>query len=47
MKLIKKHLTAEVMNTPEDREIGRMERYEKGVGVRNDGEGKRMVERQR
>lgn len=47
VKLIKKHLKAEVMNTPEFREIETMVSYEKLVGIKNDEQRKRMMERQR
>lgn len=46
-KLIKKHLKAEVMNTPELREIATMVSYEKLVRIKNDEQRKRMMERQR
>lgn len=46
-KLIKKHLKAEVMNTPEFREIETMVSYEKLVRIKNDEQRKRMMERQR
>lgn len=46
-KIIKKHLKAEVMNTPEFREIETMVSYEKLVGIKNDEQRKRMMERQR
>ena len=44
-KLIKKHLKAEVMNTPEFREIETMVSYEKLVRIKNDEQRKRMMER--
>ena len=47
VKLIKKHLKAEVMNTPEFREIETMVNYEKLVRIKNDEQRKRMMERQR
>jgi hypothetical protein len=47
VKLIKKHLKAEVMNTPEFREIETMVSYEKLVHIKNDEQRKRMMERQR
>ena len=47
VKLIKKHLKAEVMNTPEFREIETMVSYEKLVRIKNDEQRKRMMERQR
>ena len=43
-KLIKKHLKAEVMNSPEFREIETMVGYEKLVGIKNDEQRKRMME---
>ena len=46
-KVIKKHLKAEVMNTPEFREIETMVNYEKLVRIKNDEQRKRMMERQR
>ena len=46
-KLIKKHLKAEVMNSPEFREIETMVNYEKLVRIKNDEQRKRMMERQR
>ena len=46
-KLIKKHLKAEVMNSPEFREIETMVSYEKLVRIKNDEQRKRMMERQR
>ena len=47
VKLIKKHLKAEVMKTPEFREIETMVNYEKLVRIKNDEQRKRMMERQR
>ena len=47
VKLIKKHLKAEVMNSPEFREIETMVSYEKLVRIKNDEQRKRMMERQR
>lgn len=44
MKLIKKHLKAEVMNSPEFREIETMVSYEKLVRIKNDEQRKRMME---
>ena len=46
-KLIKKHLKAELMNSPEFREIETMVNYEKLVRIKNDEQRKRMMERQR
>lgn len=46
-KLIKKHLKAEVVNSPEFREIETMVSYEKLVRIKNDEQRKRMMERQR
>ena len=46
-KLIKKRLKAEVMNSPEFREIETMVNYEKLVRIKNDERRKRMMERQR
>ena len=46
-KVIKKHLKAEVMNTPEFREIETMVNYEKLVHIKNDEQRKRMMEKQR
>ena len=45
-KVIKKHLKAEVMNTPEFREIETMVNYEKLVRIKNDEQRKRMMEKQ-
>ena len=47
VKLIKKHLKAEVMNSPEFREIETMVNYEKLMRIKNDEQRKRMMERQR
>lgn len=47
VKLIKKHLKAEVMISPEFREIETMVSYEKLVRIKNDEQRKRMMERQR
>ena len=44
-KVIKKHLKAEVMNTPEFREIETMVNYEKLVRIKNDERRQRMMER--
>ena len=41
--VIKKHLKAEVMNTPEFREIETMVSYEKLLGIKNDEQRKRYV----
>ena len=46
-KVIKKHLKAEVMNTPEFREIETMVNYEKLVRIKNDEQRERMMEKQR
>lgn len=44
-KLIKMHLKAEVMNTPEFRKIETMVSYEKLVRIKNDEQRKRMMEK--
>ena len=46
-KVIKKHLKAEVMNTPEFMEIETMVNNEKLVSIKSDEQRKRMMERQR
>lgn len=46
-KVVKKHLRAEVMNTPEFREIETMVNYEKLARIKSDEKRKRSMEKQR
>ena len=47
VKVIKKHLKTDVMNTPEFRDIETMVNYEKLVRIKSDAQRERMMERQR